>query len=78
MVDRAGRINTWHTGLLDGTSSILVRRSDGLTWAVLFNASQAPDEKGDLASLIDSQVHGAADEVKEWPTEDLYREYLKR
>jgi CubicO group peptidase (beta-lactamase class C family) len=78
VVDRAGRINTWHTGLLDGTSSILVRRSDGLTWAVLFNASQAPDEKGDLASLIDSQVHGAADEVKEWPKEDLYREYLKR
>src|SRR5258707_308936 len=30
--------NTWHNGLLAGTSSLLVRRGKGdLTWAVLFN-----------------------------------------
>ena len=78
VVDKSGQINTWHTGLLDGTSSILVRRSDGLTWAVLFNTSTTPAGKSDPASLIDSLVHGAADEVKEWPREDLYAEYLKR
>ena len=29
-----GKINTWHSGALAGTSTILVRRHDGLTWAV--------------------------------------------
>jgi N-acyl-D-amino-acid deacylase len=58
--------NNWHTGLLDGTSTILVRRGiDRLTWAVLFNG-HVPDGE-DAASLIDSLVHDAADAVKEWP-----------
>ena len=43
----------------------------------LLNESTAPDGK-QLASLIDSQVHVAADQVKEWPEEDLYGVYLKR
>ena len=61
-----GKINTWHTGLLDGTSSLLVRRADGLDWAVLFN--QDCDENGKvLADLIDPLVHKAADAVKQWP-----------
>ena len=58
--------NTWHTGLLDGTSTILVRRLDGLSWAVLFNAS-ALEKGGQPAGAIDSLVHKAADAVKEWP-----------
>ncbi len=58
--------NTWHTGLLDGTSTLLVRRgADNLTWAVLFNhftpGGPVP------ADLIDPLVHAAADAVKEWP-----------
>ncbi|MFO0866011.1 MAG: serine hydrolase domain-containing protein [Gemmataceae bacterium] len=58
--------NTWHTGALDGTATILVRRHDGLTWAVLFNARE--NAKGEyLAGKIDPLVHRAADEVKEWP-----------
>lgn len=71
-VRRVGRrFNAWHTGLLSGTSSILVRRQDGLTWAVLFNgdadaAGQRP------ASVIDPLVHRAADAVKRWPEIDLF------
>ncbi len=61
-----GLANTWHTGLLDGTSTILVRRFDGLTWAVLFNASQSA-KGGAPADLIDGLVHEAADAVKRWP-----------
>ncbi len=54
--------NTWHLGALDGTSTILVRRSDGMTWAVLFNMRK--NAKGEeLARLIDSLVHVAADAV---------------
>jgi CubicO group peptidase (beta-lactamase class C family) len=54
--------NTWHLGALDGTSTILVRRSDGMTWAVLFNMRM--NSKGEeLARLIDPLVHGAANAV---------------
>jgi CubicO group peptidase (beta-lactamase class C family) len=74
------RINTWHTGLLDGTSSILVRRFDGLVWAVLFNSDGDPkDPKGDdLAGRIDGLVHEAADAVTEWPEIDLFPGFLER
>jgi N-acyl-D-amino-acid deacylase len=71
VVDREGRINTWHTGSLDGTGTILVRRHDGLTWAVLFNSRN--NAKGvSLTNLIDPLVHQAADKVKTWPKGDLF------
>ncbi len=54
--------NTWHLGALDGTSTILVRRSDGMTWAVLFNMRKNAQGE-ELARLIDPLVHGAADAV---------------
>lgn len=67
-----GRINTWHTGLLiPGTSTILVRRWDGLNWAVLFNTDVDAEGK-ELVGLIDPLVHRAADEVKGWPDVDLF------
>jgi N-acyl-D-amino-acid deacylase len=62
-----GKANTWHNGSLDGTSTLLVRRWDDLTWAVLFNSRQA--KGGEPAGLIDPLVHDAADEVKHWPGE---------
>jgi CubicO group peptidase (beta-lactamase class C family) len=65
--DRQGRpMNTWHTGYLDGSTSILVRRHDGLVWAVLFNSDDTPGGESP-AALIDPLVHTAADAVKEWP-----------
>jgi hypothetical protein len=72
VVDEKGAINTWHTGALDGTATILVRRSDGLCWAVLLNARE--NRRGEyLASLIDGLVHDAANRVKRWPSRDLLR-----
>jgi N-acyl-D-amino-acid deacylase len=60
------RTNQWHTGTLDGTATILVRRNDGLCWAVLFNARF--NQRGQfLADLIDGLVHEAADKVERWP-----------
>ena len=73
VVDRGnkGKPNHWHTGGLDGTSTLLVRRGDGLNWAVLFNAGR--DEKGEFfCNKIDPLVHRAADEVQEWPDGDLF------
>jgi N-acyl-D-amino-acid deacylase len=37
--------NWWHTGSLPGSSAILYRRSDGTTWAALFNTR--PNRQGD-------------------------------
>ncbi|MFQ5731951.1 MAG: penicillin-binding protein, partial [Planctomycetaceae bacterium] len=52
-------INTWHTGSLPGTSTILVRRHDGLSWVVLMNRRQTPFGNH-AAQLIDPLVHRAA------------------
>ncbi len=61
-----GTVTTWHSGLITGTSTLLVRRQDGLNWAVLFNTDRSPDEKI-LSSLIDPLLHKAANQVKSWP-----------
>jgi N-acyl-D-amino-acid deacylase len=70
-----GAVNTWPTGLLDGTSSLLVRRSDGLDWAVLFNIDRGPKNEI-LADVIDPLVHKAADAIRRWPDADLFARYL--
>jgi CubicO group peptidase (beta-lactamase class C family) len=69
-----GGTNTWHNGSLAGTYTLLVRRYDGLTWAVLFDQRQegdAPDY-----GAIDSALHKAANAVKTWPTGDLTSTYF--
>ncbi len=64
----SGKLNSWHTGLVPGSSSILVRRNDGFHWAVLFN-SHGPDFKNTPASKIDPLVHKAVSAVKQWPAQ---------
>jgi N-acyl-D-amino-acid deacylase len=70
-VGAAGKANTWHNGALAGTSTLLVRRHDGLNWAVLFNTDCDPTGKL-LSGLIDGPLHGAANAVKQWPEDDLF------
>ena len=65
-----GKANTWHTGLIAGTSSILVRRHDGLNWAVLFN-TEADAAGKVLSDVIDPLIHQAADAVRHWPIQNL-------
>lgn len=61
--EEGGRMNTWHAGRLDGTSTLLVRRHDGLAWAVLFNGDA--DEQGKAyAEMIDPLLHPVAEG---WP-----------
>jgi CubicO group peptidase (beta-lactamase class C family) len=69
-VGKKGKANTWHTGGLPGTSTLLVRRHDGLNWAVLFNMDATAKGKY-LADEIDPLVHRAANAVKVWPEIDL-------
>ena len=68
-----GRVNYWHTGSLPGTCTLLVRRWDGLSWAVLFNQRSEDDRLPD--NEIDPALHRAADAVTEWPKFDLFRQY---
>lgn len=70
-VGDTGKANTWHTGLISGTSTLLVRRFDGLNWAILFN-TDANAEGKQPAGLIDGPMHDAADAVKKWPEGDLF------
>jgi len=65
-----GKANTWHTGGFAGSSTLLVRRHDGLDWAVLFNMDTTADGKY-LVDKIDPLVHHAANAVKIWPKVDL-------
>lgn len=71
-----GKSNQWHTGFIAASEAILVRRWDGLSWAVLFNTSSTPGGKERLAGLIDGRVHEAADEVKRWPADDQFKRLL--
>jgi CubicO group peptidase (beta-lactamase class C family) len=69
-VGHEGRANYWHSGSLPGTSSLLVRRWDGLDWAVVFNQRSGDDKLPDGA--IDGALHQAAAAVSRWPTHDLF------
>jgi N-acyl-D-amino-acid deacylase len=73
-VGSTGRANAWHNGLIAGTSTLLVRRWDGLNWAVLFNTDASPKGR-QPASLIDGPMHRAADAVKKWPDIDLFAKF---
>lgn len=65
-IGNEGRANIWHTGLIAGTTTLLVRRHDGLNWAVLFNTDSNPSGEN-LVGLIDPLVHATADAVRHWP-----------
>jgi len=69
-------INTWHAGSLDGTSTLLVRRHDGLNWAILFNQRETLPGRSDYVHEIDPALHVAADQVISWPTHDLFPSVL--
>ncbi len=76
-IDSANKkINVWHTGSLDGTSTLLVRRYDGFCWAALFNSRHGfnPETKNfDVtpSGAIDPLIHRAVDAVSHWPKEDV-------
>ena len=68
------KFTKWHTGLLGGTSTLLVCRNDGIDWAVLFNCDADKQDK-QFSSLIDPLLHKPADEIKDWPEHDLFARF---
>lgn len=62
----------WHTGSFAGTSSLLVHRSDGFSWAILFNIDE--DKEGHrCCDLADPLIHQALAAVPEFPDHDLFK-----
>ncbi|HWE39196.1 MAG TPA: serine hydrolase domain-containing protein [Isosphaeraceae bacterium] len=66
----------WHSGRLDGTSALLVRRFDGTSWAVLFNTDADPQGQ-DLAETIDPLLHPVIDTIRSWPSHELLHRHAR-
>lgn len=75
-VGAEGKLNAWHTGSIGGTSTLLVRRWDGLAWSVLFNTDRDSDGKAP-SGAIDPLLHDAARKVQKWPDADGFGELLE-
>jgi CubicO group peptidase (beta-lactamase class C family) len=73
-----GGRNWWHTGSLDGTSTLLVRASNGLTWAVLLNSRPRDAQSDAFTGELDSMIWKAVDGVRSWPTGDLFPRYTPK
>lgn len=65
----AGGRTTWHTGSLPGTYALVVRRPDGLTWAVMFD--QRDDPSKESYAGIDEDLRSTAEDIDQWPGGDL-------
>ena len=65
-VGTSGASNTWHGGSLPGTSTLLVRRHDGIDWAVLFNRRE---RSGKLRPShdADQRINQALNAIRRWP-----------
>lgn len=50
--------NYWHDGSMEGTSAMLIRRADGVTFSLLFNTRQQVDNT-DPAGALDRHLHQA-------------------
>ncbi len=65
-----GRGNWWRTGTLSGTSALVLRQNDGLSWAVFINSSTY---KGiSLPAEMHREVQTALNQVEQWPEHDLF------
>jgi CubicO group peptidase (beta-lactamase class C family) len=68
---RAGAFNAWHDGLLHNSSSTtVVRRFDGVDFAVLFNSGQNGEDKI-LAAVCEPQIEQLINRTKQWPTQGV-------
>jgi len=75
VAERLGRYTKWHFGMLRGSSTLLVCRDDGLNWAALFNSDASRSGK-EFSGEIDGLLHQTANQIKDWPDGDLYKNYM--
>ena len=69
-------VNHWHMGSLPGTATLMMRKSDGRTYAILFNGRSSPTATH-FGKAILSEFSKALDNVEKWPKNDLFPEFTK-
>ncbi len=65
--------NWWHAGSLSGTTALVVRAANGLSWFAVFNSR--PLDGDALATELDQGLWQAVGKVTEWPAHDLFSLY---
>jgi len=71
VVQVQGGVNYFHTGSLDGTSTILVKaHENGLAWVALYNSR--PRNSDQFDGEMDNSMWKAIGEVRRWPEHDLF------
>jgi CubicO group peptidase (beta-lactamase class C family) len=70
---RPSENNWWHTGSLDGTTTLMVRAGNGLTWVALFNSR--PKDSDKLSGELDIGMWKAVAGVSRWPDGDRWGDF---
>lgn len=70
------RGNWWRTGTLSGTSALVVRQNDGISWAVFFNSSTYKGIFLPVETLREMRI--ALNTITEWPDHDLFYHFETR
>ena len=65
-----GQGNWWRTGTLAGTSALVMRQNDGISWAVFFNSSTYRGTS--LSREITNEMKAALNKLEHWPDHDLF------
>ena len=65
-----GQGNWWRTGTLAGTSALVMRQNDGISWAVFFNSSTSRGTS--LSREITHEMVAALNKLEHWPDHDLF------
>jgi hypothetical protein len=56
----------WHDGLFGGTSALVMRRRDGIVWALTFN-TENDDKKQVPSEVLTPRINQLADSITKWP-----------
>lgn len=60
----------WRTGYLTGSSALMVRQGDGLSWVIMTNTSTYKDSR--IHRYTSRMMFGAVNQVEQWPSVDLF------
>jgi hypothetical protein len=71
-----GKGNWWRTGTLTGTSALVMRQNNGISWAVFFNSSTVRGIY--LPAETHLQMSSALEQNKNWPDHDLFYHFDTR
>lgn len=67
----SGKMNHWHVGSLPGTTTIVIKRHDGINMVALMNSRISLVEKSTQETVsadVDRLLHRLAGSIENWPT----------